>query len=297
MVQEKRVQPAFEAGEEKEKMTVTLTCPFCSFSKELQKEKIPQGVKWATCPRCRWRFEFRLTEKDVLFVYGEETGAEFQREKDHGKTLQDIPVPWENRSEIGLWRGILQTFMAVLFSPRAFFSNKAFKNGIWDTLAFGILADSFGIMFKMFWCFLVFAGVQLSLGDYIFGQALFSHFTLGLVFIITMSVIPILVTLNIFVWSGILHLLLLVVRGGGNGYMATFNVVSYSQAAQAFNLAPFVGGWIGWIWRTIIQIIGLREIHNTSYLRIITAFLIPLLLFFFLIPATLILLVFVFAKS
>jgi hypothetical protein len=66
------------------------------------------------------------------------------------------------------------------------------------------------------------------------------------------------------------------VRGADNGFEATFRVVAYSQAAQVLGIIPFVGGWIGWIWQLIIQIIGFREIHETSYLRVILAFVIPL---------------------
>ncbi|OPX37866.1 MAG: hypothetical protein B1H13_12185 [Desulfobacteraceae bacterium 4484_190.3] len=66
------------------------------------------------------------------------------------------------------------------------------------------------------------------------------------------------------------------VRGANNGFEATFRVVSYSQAAQIVGVIPFLGGWIGGVWQLIVQIIGLREIHETSYLRVILAFVIPL---------------------
>ena len=85
-----------------------------------------------------------------------------------------------------------------------------------------------------------------------------------------------------------LSLFLLVVRGGQNGFEATFRVVSYSQATQALGLIPFIGGWIGGIWQLIVQIIGLREIHEISYFRVVIAFLIPVVSFFLLIIATLI---------
>jgi hypothetical protein len=52
-------------------------------------------------------------------------------------------------------------------------------------------------------------------------------------------------------------------------------VVSYSQATQLLGLFPFIGGLIGFLWMIIVQIIGLKEIHETSYLKVIIAFLIP----------------------
>ena len=105
---------------------------------------------------------------------------------------------------------------------------------------------------------------------------------------ILMIIVPIFVALSMFIYSGLLHLFLLIVRGGQNGFEATFRVVSYSQATQALSLIPFIGGWIGGIWQIIVQIIGLREIHETSYFRVVMAFLIPVVIFLFLIMATLI---------
>ena len=51
-------------------MTVDLTCPFCSFSKKVPKEKIPAGVRWATCPRCQRRFEIPSLPEAASAVIG-----------------------------------------------------------------------------------------------------------------------------------------------------------------------------------------------------------------------------------
>jgi hypothetical protein len=69
--------------------------------------------------------------------------------------------------------------------------------------------------------------------------------------------------------------MLLILRGGKNGFGSTFRVVSYSQAAQLCGLVPFVGGFVGGIWQLIVMIVGLKEIQETSYFRVIMAFLIP----------------------
>jgi len=52
--------------------------------------------------------------------------------------------------------------------------------------------------------------------------------------------------------------------------------MAYSQATRIWSILPFIGSLIGWIWRSIVQIIGLKEAHETSYLRIIVAFSIPI---------------------
>ncbi len=248
-------------------MTVELVCPYCHFSKKVPKEKIPARARWATCPSCGQRFEFSTREKDTGPAI-EESGPEpvFKERKRKG-------APWENRSELGLWHGIYDTFKAVLFSPGAFFSSLSLDGGIKEPLAFGVLVGSFGRMFGVFWPFLIFSGSLLALG-----QSVFSHLTMGLIFLIIIVIIPFFLILSMFIYSGILHLLLLIVGGGKNSFEATFRVVSYSQATRAWVLIPFIGGWIGGIWQLVVQAIGLREIHETSYFRVIIAFLIPLAL-------------------
>jgi hypothetical protein len=68
------------------------------------------------------------------------------------------------------------------------------------------------------------------------------------------------------------------VRGGRKGFEVTFRVVAYSQATRVWSIIPFIGSPIGWVWRTVVQIIGLKEVHQISYVRITVAFLIPLAL-------------------
>ena len=85
-------------------------------------------------------------------------------------------------------------------------------------------------------------------------------------------------TISLFVLSLIIHLLLLLVGAGANRFEATFRVVAYSQVTRVCSVVPFIGSPIGWVWRSIVQIIGLKEAHETSYGRIVVAFLIPLVM-------------------
>ena len=264
-------------------MIVELICPFCRFSKKIPKENIPVGVKGVTCPRCHQRFEFSVTEHDLGFIT-EQTGAGFQEAMGkHNGNRRHKGVAWENPLELSLWSRIYQTLRAVLFSPVTLFRTLTYEEGIREPLAFGLLIGSVGSMFGIFWQFFVLSEGLSFLTEWVFGEA-----AIGLIFMITMIIVPIFVTLSMFIYSGILHLFLLVVRGGQNGFEATFRVVSYSQATQALGLIPFIGGWIGGIWQLIVQIIGLREIHEISYFRVVIAFLIPVVSFFLLIIATLI---------
>jgi hypothetical protein len=257
-------------------MIIEITCPFCQLSKHVPSEKIPDAVKWVTCPRCRQRFEFNKKEAERAFsvpVLPQEIPYQSEREEEKEET-ETAPSrggsPWENRSEIGLWQGIFQTCKAVLFSPERLFKDLTYEGGKMEPLAFGLLTGSIGSMLGFFWQSLIPGGLLLL------GHSFLSQFAIGLIVLFVLAVIPLMIAVGIFVYSGILHLLLLIVGGANNGFEATFRVVAYSQAAQILGIIPFVGGWIGGIWQLIIQVIGIREIHETSYLRVILAFVIPL---------------------
>ncbi len=231
---------------------VEITCPQCNYTKSIPIEKIPPGARWIKCPKCGNRFEYLKKEEDV-------------------ETEKRDATPWERRLQLGLWKGIKQTIKSVLFSPKTMFSSMPVKGGWRDPLAFGLLVGSISSMFAFFWEFLIansgllkpFGGVSISLSS-------------PIIFLILIFLSPILVGISVFISSLIIHLLLLLVRAGNNRFEATFRVVAYSQATRIWSLLPFIGSPIGWVWRSIVQIIGLKEAHETSYLRIIVAFSIPI---------------------
>ncbi len=266
-------------------MIIEITCPFCQLSKRVPSEKIPDTVKWVTCPQCRQRFEFKKKEAEKTSTVPPLLPREipsFEQKEEEKKGPSRGGGPWEDRADHGLRQGILQTFKQVCFSPETFFKNLSYGGGKKEPLAFGVMTGSIGNMLALFWQSLIPGGLM------ILGFSFFSSYAVGFIFLLMMLVIPLMVAVGIFFYSGVLHLLLLLVRGGGNGFEATFRVVSYSQAVQVLGVIPFVGGFIGWIWKLIIQVIGLREIHETSYLRVIMAFLIPVFAFIVLFLAVLI---------
>jgi len=246
-------------------MTLEVTCPKCNFTKKVPEEKIPFGVRWANCPRCKEIFEFAPPNLDSPFL-------DKQVKTDTDNQKKNRLSPWEERSNLGFWQGIYQTFKAVLFSPEKLFKSMIFNKGIKEPLAYGLLFGSMGTMFGFFWQFLIIGGSIRSIDQGLVGQL-----PMGLIFLMIMLISPIFVILTIFLTSGIMHLMLLIVGGGKNGFEATFRVISFSQATQILGVIPFIGGIIGGFWLFIAQFIGLRAIHEISYLKVLLAFLIPVI--------------------
>jgi len=231
---------------------VEITCPQCNYTKSVPLEKIPPEAKWIKCPQCGNRFEYLKKEED-------------------GETEIRSATPWESRLELGLWKGIKQTIKSVLFSPKHMFSSMPVKDGWREPLAFGLLVGSISSMCAFFWEFLIaHSGFLRPFGS--FSNSLSSP----IIFLIFIFLSPLLVSISIFISSLIIHFLLLLVRAGNNRFEATLRVMAYSQATRIWSILPFIGSLIGWIWRSIVQIIGLKEAHETSYLRIIVAFSIPI---------------------
>lgn len=264
-------------------MTINLTCPFCNFSKEVPEGSIPARAKRAICPQCHQEFDLQFmpekqgvtTTQNGFHAAGDDT----QQESRQGSYRRG--APWENRSSIGFWQGIYQTFKAIIFSPQTLFKTLTFRGGIKEPLAFGLLFGSVSSMLGLFWHVLTPPDDLNLIGEYV------NQLGIGFIFVIMMVIVPVLVTLGMLFYSAFLHLLLLIVRGGKNGYEATFRVVAYSQAIQLLALVPFVGALIGLIWQIIVQIIGLAKIHEVSYARVIIAFLIPVIFLTLLIIAVL----------
>jgi hypothetical protein len=149
------------------------------------------------------------------------------------------------------------------------------KGGIKEPLAFGLLLGSLGAMIGFFWDFLMIGDRLITKWPTVIGQ-----FNLGVIFLIVMILTPFFVMMSMFVVSGILHLCLLIAGGGRNGFEGTFRVVAFSQSTKILELVPFIGRFIGWLWHFIVQVIGLREMHETSYLRTIIAMILPIVLIF-----------------
>jgi hypothetical protein len=233
-------------------MNIEITCPICNFSKTVPRDKIPEGVKWVICPECKHRFELADLRPDIE---------------------QDGSSPWERRMDLGLWQGIYQTFIAVLFSPGRFFSQMTSGRGIREALAFGLLFGSLGYMVGFFWeFFLVSAGIMP------YSSGLLSQIPITWLFLTGMILSPVLVILNMFITGAVVHVLMLSFNGGKGGFEGTFKVIAFGQATKALAFIPFIGGVIGWFWDIVVIVIGLTEIHKTSNLKAVSAVIISLIL-------------------
>jgi hypothetical protein len=240
-------------------MIIDITCPNCNFTRKVPEEKIPQGVRWATCPRCKKTFEFDSSGKEL-------TGPTYENINRQIVDTGDRPSPWERRMDLGLLKGIWLTFRHALFSPTLFYSKMRRIKGIREPLAFGMLLGSIGTMLRFFWEFL-----YISRGSSPLSRLIPPEISVNTIFFILIILSPLIVVISMFITGCLIHLFLMIFRGDKRGFDGTFRVIAFSQSTNAFSLIPVIGILIGFVWNLIVMTIGLKNIHDTSYFKVIMA--------------------------
>jgi len=176
--------------------------------------------------------------------------------------------------EEGSWKTLWSEFKNVLFSPRSFFSGLSEIN-IKDAFTFGLITGSIGSMFSFFWKILLLEEKFPSFLDKIQNHIGSADLMLFICFLL----IPVFVIAGILFYSAILHICLSIFGASKRGFSGTFFVICYSQAAEVLSFIPMLGGIVGSILQIYIQLVGLKKIHETSYVRVFISFVFPLVLF------------------
>ncbi|RLA95855.1 MAG: hypothetical protein DRG69_02535 [Deltaproteobacteria bacterium] len=216
----------------------TMRCPQCGY---LQ----PVGDECARCGVIISKYQLYLQRLKERAARGES------------------PPPWEEMGDRGTVSAFLETAKGVLFSPTRFFRGMPADKGLGSPLLFGVVAGTIGGLFPLLWSYLFSAR---SMGVDLFSST----------FLILYGVLlPVFIALGIFVNSGLLHLCLMLVGGERRGFEATFRVVSYSQAAQLWDLIPLVGPFVSAVYLLVLSIVGLRESHRIGTGRAALAVFLP----------------------
>ena len=159
-----------------------------------------------------------------------------------------------------------RTMKEVLFSPTLFFRNMPVNKGIQNPLLYGVIIGFVGGLLNLLWQY-AFSGVLGTINVFLTAYVLIYAFAL-----------PFLIAIGLFVFSGVFHVVLMVVGGDKRGFEATFRVVSYSTSTQVLSLLPLLGWLIAPIYSLVLFIIGFRESHRIGTGRAAFAVLLPLIL-------------------
>ncbi len=183
---------------------------------------------------------------------------------------------WEDRESVGFLTGLLKTLKETLLSPSQFFKKMAVTGGLTDPLLYAMIVGMAGLTFFYFWDILLHDSLRSFMTPELRAAAdrnLIS--TMGTVVVALLT--PFVLIFWLFVVSGMLHIILLMVRGASAGFEATFRAVSYSVAPLVFLVIPVCGMPITSLWIMILAIIGLKQAHEITGGKAAFAVLFPFL--------------------
>ncbi len=192
--------------------------------------------------------------------------------------------PWEDRERLGTFSALAETIQGSLFRPTDFFRQMPREGSKWRALFFAVIVGTMAWIVAMLW--------KSAFGT----PAMVEHAgrlpaMTGVVLYFTLVFIPVLVVLSTIFQSAVLHVSLTFLNGARENYEATLKAVSYATSASLFLVLPFVGTPLAVVWRVVLLVIGLREVHRISTGRAFFAWLLP-----FVMLITLVVLSFVFAS-
>ena len=139
-----------------------------------------------------------------------------------------------------------------------------------------------GACISQLWSFLLFdsfVGIVRSIAGSQFEKfAPFVQKPGALQLVLGLVITPLVALIVLFVWSALVHLALTLVGGANRGFAATLRVMCYAQTTQVAVLIPGLGGFIAFVWRLVLEIVGLSQAHKTDGWKAMLAVLLPLLL-------------------
>lgn len=188
--------------------------------------------------------------------------------------ISDAPgngLPWEHRQELGFLKAFVDTVGMVLTKPNEAFGMMKTEGGLMEPLLFALIGGSIGMIIS----FLLRIGLQ-SFG--FMGEGQMPFFGAGFRIVFGIILIPLMIGCWLFIWSGVVHLCLMMVGGVRKPFETTLRVVCFaSGSAHLLGLIPVCGGLIAVTYSLVLQCMGLTRAHETEVGKAVMAVLLPIL--------------------
>jgi len=204
---------------------------------------------------------------------------------------EKLIVPFEDKSK-NFFTGLLETMKLILFQPVNFFRNYKLDGTMGRPILFALVVGWFSAIISSIWSMFI-GDFMSAVTQYILNrlpefegaeweqlqqwqQLGATAGTFDLIFGIIMA--PFFILFFLFIFAGIYHLFLMMVRGANKKFETTFNVVAYGMAAQIAEIIPFLGTVIAWGYGIVLSITGLTEAHETDSWKAVFAIFAPIIL-------------------
>jgi hypothetical protein len=184
------------------------------------------------------------------------------------------PFPWPPAAAEGLVSAAGRTWYESVFAPASFFRRMPRDAPLGPALTWFIGVTVLASGVRLFWEVTLLA-VRPPASDEalsFFAPASAREALLSFFFS------PFIMLAMLFLVAGVWHALLRMMGGASQRYGVTARVFAYVQGPQLFAIVPFAGALVAAIWSVVLAVIGLREAHETSTAKALTAVLLPIVL-------------------
>jgi len=216
------------------------------------------------CPGCRRVHEHPAEERG-----GTATCRECGRTFHAPETVPVIYLAWEDKAQLGWFRALYETVRTSLLAPKAFFSRMPLAGGWFAPLSYAGIMSALSAVGGSLWFFLLseaeLGGLKLSLSTYP-----------------VLALFRVLQTVTVLAfYAALVHLAVLLLKGGAAWMQTTARVVAYSTGALLLALVPYpyVGLPLAGLWTCVLCAVGLREAQELTTGKAVLAALSPILLF------------------
>jgi len=156
----------------------------------------------------------------------------------------------------------------AIFSPSRFFREMPPAGAKWAALLYAAVVGTLSWVVVILWKSAFGMPILLEHGDRLPAMT-------GAFLYATLVFVPVFVVLSTIFQSAVLHVSLTLLNGARENYEATLKAVAYAASASLFMVFPFVGWPLTVVWRVVLLVVGLREVHRISTGRALLALLLP----------------------
>ena len=181
-------------------------------------------------------------------------------------------LPFEDTSRPFL-DGLVETIRLIVTQPRDAFRMMAPEGDIGRPLVYAVVLGWIGLIASQLYN-LVFQGAMMRmLGSRMHGMGFGGSVGTAMIMIV---VGPIMVVIGLFIWSGLVHLALMLVGGANRSFTATVRSLAYAQTSALAQVIPFCGGFAAAIWGIVLSVFAISAAHETTDGKAAAAVLLPM---------------------
>lgn len=193
-----------------------------------------------------------------------------------------LPSPFADRARVGFLAGFFETWKLVATQPERFFA-RVRTDQAWSAILFGVIASTIGTVFSSIYAYFsgqqALVAIQQMTAKMPDEQAhffrMYAEALTGRALLAQVLLAPLLTFVVIYVAAAVVHLVLLLLRGGHRGFDATLTAVAYSAGLSLLLAVPACGSLLALVWALVSLVVGLGAIQRCGTGKAAAAVLAP----------------------